>query len=269
MTTVFYKPGLFASCDSRWSINGCEINDVREDKLILHGSPKTGEMLVTLMAGSHVAIVLNQALLSGLITGQQFFNLFSMYDQHFELEYDFVTFVLSNGILKSKPHAYYPDHKGNGIYSFGSGGFYAGSFYYHAKVYERKKRNKIPSRAFSHSCGIICAMNYAYSQDGCSGGKVHKLEWVQNSTVHGTMLPIDENYHNNLKLTLMETMREIHDMYTEKAQNQVVASLADKKRTLQEKRSRGQAIAKTQANNHATKMTVSTVVDHLKWFESL
>lgn len=269
MTTVFYQPTAFAACDSKWSINGFEINDIKEDKFILHHSPNTGEMLVTLMAGSHIAIVLYQALLSGLITGQQFYNLFNMYDPYFELEYDSVTLTLSNGNLKSKPHVYYPSHKANGIYSFGSGGFYAGSFFYHATVYAHKKRNKTPPRAFSHSCGIICAMNYAYSQDGCSGGKVHKLEWVQNSTVHGTMLPIDDNYFINLKLTLVETMRETHDMYTEKAKNQVVASLADKKRTLQEKRSRGQAIAKTQANNHATKMTVSTVVDHLKWFESL
>ncbi|MGY3115227.1 hypothetical protein ACVWYV_003458 [Pantoea eucalypti] len=269
MTTVFYKPGQFAACDSKWSIDGFEINDINEDKFILHSSPNTGDMLVTLMAGSHVAIVLNQALLIGLITPQQFFNLFNMYDTLFDMDYSFVTFLLANGVLKSKPHAYYPDHKRNGIYSFGSGGICAGSFYYHATIYRFKKRRKTPPRAFSHSCGIVCAMHYAYSQDGCSGGKVHKLEWAQDGAVHGTMLPANENYTENLKLTLVETMREIHDMYIEKAQNQVVASLADKKRTLQEKRSRGLAIAKTQPNSQATKMTVSTVIDHLKWFESL
>jgi len=269
MTTVFYKPGRFAACDSKWSIDGYEINDIREDKYILHVSPNTGDMLITLMAGSHVAIVLYQALLSELITPQQFFNLFNMYDEFFELDYDSVTFLLANGVLKSKPHSYYPDHKGNGIYSFGSGGIFAGSFFYHATIYTHKKRKKVPPRCFSHSCGITCAMNYAYSQDVCSGGKVHKLEWLDTDAVQGTMLPTNENYTNDLKLTLMETMREIHDMYIEKAQNQVVASLADKKRTLQQKRLSGQAIAKTQPNTQATKMTVSTVIDHLKWFESL
>ncbi|MCE9967149.1 hypothetical protein LZ654_20290 [Lelliottia amnigena] len=269
MTTVFYKPRRFAACDSKWSIDGFEIDDINEDKFIMHSSPSTGEMLVTLQAGSHVAIVLYQALLSELITPQQFFNLFNMYDDHFELDYDSATFLLSDGVLKSKSHAYYPDDKKNGIYSFGSGGIYAGSFFYHAGIYTHKKRKKVPPRSFSHSCGIVCAMNYAYSQDGCSGGKVHKLEWVQDGVVHGTMLPIPEEYFKTLKLTLIETMREIHHMYIEKSQNQVVASLADKKRTLQEKRSQGQAIAKTQPNSQATKMTVSTVIDHLKWFESL
>lgn len=269
MTTVFYKPGQFAACDSKWSIDGFEINDIRENKYILHTSPNTGEMLVTLQAGSHVAIVLYQAFLSQLISPEQFFTLFKMYEDHFELDYDSITFLLSNGVLKSKAHTYYPDYKGNGIYSFGSGGYFAGSFYYHASVYCRKKRNKVPPRTFSHSCGIVCAMNYAYSQDGCSGGKVHKLEWVQNHGVHGTMLPINENYFTNLELTLVATLREIHDMYIEKAQNQVVASLADKKRVLQEKHSRGRVIAKTQTSSQATKMTVSTVIDHLKWFESL
>ncbi|NYU08006.1 hypothetical protein A8O28_22080 [Enterobacteriaceae bacterium CCUG 67584] len=269
MTTVFYKPGLFAACDSKWSIDGFEINDIRENKYILHTSPNTGEMLVTLQAGSHVAIVLNQALLSQLISPQQFFNLFRIYEEHFELDYDSITFLLSNGVLKSKAHAYYPDLKANGIYSFGSGGSYAGSFYYHASIYSRKKRNKVPPRSFAHSCGIVCAMNYAYSQDGFSGGKVHKLEWVQNQSVHGTMLPINENYFTKLELTLVDTLREIHDMYIEKAQNQVVASLADRKRALQEKQSRARVNAKTQPNSQATKMTVSTVIDHLKWFESL
>ena len=269
MTTVFYKPGRFAACDSKWSINGYEINDIRENKYILHVAPKSGEMLVTLMAGSHVAIVLNQALLTGLITPGQFFNLFQMYDEYFDLDYDFVTFVLANGVLRSKPHSYYPNHKRNGIYSFGSGGIFAGSFFYHAAIFSHKKRKKVPVRNFSHACGIICAMNYAYSQDVCSGGKVHKVEWLNTGAVHGTMISTNKNYSNNLTLTLMETMREIHDMYTEKAQNQVVASLAEKKRTLYKKQLSGQAIAKTQSNTQATKMTVSTVIDHLKWFESL
>ncbi|HGC1984830.1 TPA: hypothetical protein ACIX5R_000417 [Escherichia coli] len=269
MTTVFYKPGLFAACDSKWSIDGFEINDIKEEKFILHSSPNTGEMLVTLQAGSHIAIVLYQALLIALITPQQFFNLFNMYNDHFELDYDSVTFVLSNGVLKSKPHAYYPGYKRNGIYAFGSGGAYAGFFYYHARVYRHKKRNKTPPRTFSNSCGISCAMKYAYSQDACSGGKVYKIEWVHDGTVHGTMLPTNVNYSPNLKVTLMNTMREIHDMYIEKSQNQVVASLAEKKRVLQEKRSRVQAIAKTHPNSQATKMTVSTVIDHLKWFETL
>ncbi|WP_274242682.1 MULTISPECIES: hypothetical protein [Enterobacter] len=269
MTTVFYKPGVFAACDSRWSINGNEIKDIRESKYVFHKSPSTGEMLVTLQAGSHIAIVLHQAFLSQLISPPQFFTLFKMYEDHFELDYDSITFLLSNGVLKSKAHTYYPDYKGNGIYSFGSGGYYAGSFYYHASVYSRKKRNKVPPRTFAHSCGIVCAMNYAYSQDVCSGGKVHKLEWVQNHAAHGTMLPLNQNYFTDLETTLIETLREIHVMYIEKAQKQVVASLADRKRVLQEKQSRGRVTATTQANSQATKMTVSTVIDHIKWFESL
>lgn len=58
-------------------------------------------------------------------------------------------------------------------------------------------------------------------------------------------------------------------MYTEKAQNQIVASIADKKKELKEKRSKADVYAKSQSNGQATKMTVSTALDHIKWLESL
>lgn len=207
MTTVFYKPESFVACDSKWTVNGFEINDIRENKFIFHNAKSDNQTLVTFMAGSHIAIVLHQASIVGLITPEQFFSLYSIYDQYFTLDYDFVSFSLSSGVMKSGPNFYYPEHKNDGIYSFGSGGLYAGVFFYHASIYSRKKRFKVPLRKFDHSCSITGSMSYAYKRDLCSGGLVNKIVWLEGSIAESTMLPLGPDYKHNVQLTLIETMR--------------------------------------------------------------
>jgi len=58
-------------------------------------------------------------------------------------------------------------------------------------------------------------------------------------------------------------------MYIEKSQDQATAAQAVKKPALPQKKLSVHKAAEVSSGNQATKMTVSTVIDHLKWFESL
>ena len=58
-------------------------------------------------------------------------------------------------------------------------------------------------------------------------------------------------------------------MYIEKSQDQATATQAVKKPALPQKKLSAHKTAKVSSGNQATKMTVSNVIDHLKWFESL
>ncbi|HFD2079440.1 hypothetical protein NL402_11385 [Serratia marcescens] len=271
MTTVLYKPECFVACDSKWTIEGNEIEGVKEDKFILHHSPNTNEMYISFMCGSHIAIALNQALFIELINPEEYFGLSIRYLDFFPMEYDVATFKLTNGELKTRPHEYYPENKINGAFSLGTGGRFAGAFYYHSTKQSHKKRRKNPPFYLSEKCKISCALQFAYSQDRHSGGRVNKIEWSDGQCVGSSILPVDADYIDNYRKILVHTIKEVHEMYEKNFEVQALASASKAHPTLNSQPSpvAGTAKASTRSGAQASQMTMSRVLEQIKMFKSL
>lgn len=271
MTTVLYKPECFVACDSKWTIEGNEIEGVKEDKFILHHSTKTNESYISFMCGSHISIALHQALYIELISIEEYFGLTNRYLDVFPMEYDVATFKLTSGELKTKPHDYYPENKKNGAFSLGTGGYFAGAFYYHSTKQSHKKRRKSPPFYLSEKCKISCALQFAYSQDRHSGGRVNKIEWSNGQCVGSSILPVDANYVDNYRKILIHSIKEVHEMYERNFEEQALASASKAHRTLKSQSSpvSGTAKASTHSGAQASQMTMSRVLEQIKMFESL
>lgn len=269
MTTVIYKPEAFAACDSRWSIDGREVSNINENKYIIFQAPSSGESFISMACGTHIAIVLHQAMLLKLIDSNQYFTLTSLYADFFELEIDFVFLKLETGELKSTPQEYYPKDKEGGLYVMGTGGIHAGRFYYHSSRVLRKKRRKKPPFLFSNACGIAGALQNAYSQDVASGGKVNKIEWSDGSCTVSTFLPLPNDYREKYLETLVTSMREIHDMYENNNAGNLTQMAGQAQNQNQSQGSSSQARARNNNGSNATKLTTSRVLEQIKLFESL
>ena len=268
MTTVIYKPEIFAACDSRWSINGYAVSGIKENKYIVFQAPASGDFFISMACGTHIAIVLYQAMLLKLIDGNQYYTLTGMYAHSFELELDFVCLRLETGELRSVPQDYYPENKRDGVYVMGTGGIHAGRFYYHSSKVLRKKRRKKPPFVFINACGIAGALQNAYSQDVASGGKVNKIEWLEGTCVNSTFLPLPNDYKENYLDILAASMREIHKMHKENSGNTTLAVV----KANNQKSTQGQVVqtkARSGVGSSATKLTTSRVLEQIKWFESL
>jgi len=268
MTTVLYIPEKFAACDSKWTANELAIPGVKENKFVFFSSVSDRKMYVCFMCGDHIPIVISQALYLQLITFEEYTGLFTRYMDVFDLEYEFAIFELDTGAIKSGLHPYYPPLKSEGAHWMGSGGLAASSFFYHGNKIVRKKRRKSPPHHLSGKCKIAGALNFAYSKDVCSGGKVCKIEWNNGRCIDSSILPIPDNYSDNYSQTLVTTMGEIHEMYERIQRNHVVAPSKAANDT-EHKSEERLAKAKSHSESQVTKMTMSRVIEQMRIFNSL
>lgn len=268
MTTIIYKPELFAACDSKWSIDGREIRGIKENKYVFFPAHADGEMHVSFMCGTHIAIAVHQAFYLQLISPDEFFGLISRYTDVFEMEFESVILTLEKGQLRSRNvHTYYPLTKKNGLYHLGTGGAHASGFYYHAPRWLRTKQRKKPPANLLNSCRIAGSVQSAYSQDSASGGKVNKIEWKDDSIAFSNILPIHQTYHQTYSSTLEITIRGIHEMYeNQKIMNKSVSASASKSSTQGPNASR---IKADMGNSQAPKVTLSRALEQIKLMQSL
>ncbi|WP_433647508.1 hypothetical protein [Kosakonia pseudosacchari] len=268
MTTIIYKPELFAACDSKWSIDGREIRGITENKYVFFPSHSDGEMHVSFMCGTHIAIAVHQALYLQVINAEEYFGLISRYTDVFEMEFESVILTLEKGQLRSRNvHSYYPLSKKNGVYHLGTGGAHASGFYYHAPRWLRAKQRKKPPANLLNKCPIAGSVLSAYSQDNASGGKVNKIEWKDDSIAFSNILPIHQTYHETYSRTLESTIRGIHEMYeNQKVMNKSVSASAAKSSTQNTNASR---IKADTASSQATKVTLSRALEQIKLMQSL
>lgn len=268
MTTVIYKPELFAACDSKWSIDGREIFGVRENKYVLFPSRSDGETHISFMCGTHIAIAVHQALYMQLIDYDEYFGLISRYTEAFDMQFDSVILKLESGELRARPdHSYYPLMKKSGVFHLGTGGEHAGNFYYHAPRWLHTKRRKKPPLKLLNDCRIAGSIINAYSQDKASGGKVNKMEWVDGACVASTILPVSPEYHEIYTQALVTTIREIHDMYEQKNDsNKTVSASANKRASNSNNLAH---IKGDSSNSQATKLTISRALEQIKLMQSL
>ncbi len=268
MTTVIYKPEKFAACDSKWSIDGREIHGVRENKFVLFPSRSDGETHISFMCGTHIAIAVHQALYLQLLDYNEYFGLISRYTEAFDMQYDSVLLKLDTGEMRSRPdHSYYPLSKVNGAFHLGTGGEHAGNYYYHAPRWLRTKQRKKPPLTLLNECRIAGSVISAYSQDKASGGKVNKIEWNDGACVASTILPVHPDYFNTYKQALVNTIREIHDMYENKTDSDKTVSASANKNN-----SQGSHFARIKANaadSQATQVTLSRALEQIKLMQSL
>jgi len=268
MTTVIYKPERFAACDSKWSIDGREIRGVQEKKYLFFSSRSDNEIHVSFMCGTHIAIAVHQALYMQMIDYNEYFGLINRYTEEFSMEFDSVVLKLDSGELKSRAdHNYYPINKRNGLFYIGSGGRHAGNFYYHAPRWLQTKLRKKPPRSLIHECQIVGSVISAYSQDKASGGKVHKIEWIDGTCSASNILPVHPGYHDTYTQTLVNTLREIHDMYENKIGSDKTVSASTNKAP-----SQTHDLARVKADStdrQATEMTLSRALEQIKLMQSL
>lgn len=225
-------------------------------------------MHISFMCGTHIAIAVHQALYLQLIDYNEFFGLINRYTEAFEMEYDSVVLKLDTGEMRVKTnHCYYPIAKRKGVFHLGTGGEHAGNFYYHAPKWLRAKRRKKPPCTLLNECRIAGSVVSAYSQDKASGGKVNKIEWYDGTCVASTILPVHPNYLTTYKQTLVNTIREIHDMYENKiGSDKTVSASANKSNAKCDNLAR---IKADSANSQATKVTLSRALEQIKLMQSL
>lgn len=118
-----------------------------------------------------------------------------------------------------------------------------------------------------NECCIAGSVVSAYSQDKASGGKVNKIEWRDGACIESTILPVHPDHHKTHAQALVETIREIHNMYDNANEvNKTARASANKKQ------SQVHELANVKANpvnSQATKVTLSRALEQTKLMQSL
>lgn len=272
MTTAIYKEEHFAACDSLWTNDGGLVRrDITEKKGITFNF-KDSE-LVSFMAGNHVAIALMQAMQLSVITNEHYANLMTLYMEHTDMQMSMVVFFKSTGEIDSRfgenLSRYMVKNRVVANTLGSSGGDFASEFLYFSSKRLRKKRRKKGNFASSSGCNIVGAVNYAYTKDSASGGKVFKIQWKDGQTVYSNIPLSNQHASERYKRQLKDTLVAIHSRYDKMKnknlnlnQNQNYMNTAAK----QASSNSNKQVNANASSNDVPLMTMSRVINYAKIF---
>ncbi|HGF8972827.1 TPA: hypothetical protein ACJCXU_004368 [Yersinia enterocolitica] len=148
-----------------------------------------------------------------------------------------------------------------------SGGDFASEFLYFSSKRLRKKRRKKGNFASSSGCNIVGAVNYAYTKDSASGGKVFKIQWKDGQTVYSNIPLSNQHASERYKRQLKDTLVAIHSRYDKMKnknlnQNQNYMNTAAK----QASSNSNKQVNANASSNDVPLMTMSRVINYAKIF---
>jgi hypothetical protein len=224
MTTAIAKTTEFIAVDSLWTD-------------IFHNPVKTqtkkyiySESELYLFSGDHLPILLEQALLIGLLDDNEYLRFYEFLDP--EDVFGCLIVEESTGKLDaSEGHTF---DWNNGIAHTGSGGKFASDFYFHAERQYYKSE---------HGCNIDGALHHAFYWDRCSGLPIKKRIWkgdIFDNTEHPGLdykefvsRKIDQHFKGGI---MNKTLRS--SMRTSPSLNGVKVSVTEAKNRLERRKAR-------------------------------
>ncbi|CNH61138.1 Uncharacterised protein [Yersinia aldovae] len=204
MTTAFGKPSSFWAVDSRWSFKR---DNTPQDE---HPTHKfiVADSEITIFAGDEHPILVEQAVILGLISHDQYLQLVAnLTSESLEMvtvsEID-GTLLDFNGCHMYGELAKQPQKESH-IHYIGSGGSHACDFFYYAC-----KKKKFLS---SYGCNVLGAMQYASLKDNATGG-VTKVKVWSPSRNYGNFAAYTE-IKSDIPAYDSYVYRKVHSMLTQ------------------------------------------------------